>query len=130
MSRKSSTFTIKPLIQEKRITYRIIIDYRIIVAIGNRVVAQYALTCSNQPICINKSTDVGIVISGLEVIELRFRVPGMGKCALERDFDELKNRPSKPQIQPVKEYFSAFEKATSHGLFQSSGTDDRPPMVR
>ena len=42
----------------------------IIIAVGKHVVAQDALTCRGKGIRIQESTQVGIVVTGLEVIEL------------------------------------------------------------
>ena len=42
---------------------------RIVVTVGKHIVAQGALSSSNQPIRIKESTDFGIVISALQIIE-------------------------------------------------------------
>ena len=46
----------------------------IIPAIGKHVIAQGALASGDEGIGINKSTDFGIVVTGLEVVETGFSV--------------------------------------------------------
>ena len=48
--------------------------YWIVPAIGKHVVAQDALSSRNEYISIDESTHLGIVVSGLEVIELGLRI--------------------------------------------------------
>ena len=46
-------------------------SYRIIKTIGKHIVAQQALACGDEGIGIDESADLGIVITGLEVVQLR-----------------------------------------------------------
>ena len=46
----------------------------IVIAIGKHVIAQDALPGRNKCVCVDESTHLGIVITGLEIVELGFSV--------------------------------------------------------
>ncbi len=52
----------------------ITILYRVIATVGKHVIAQYTLSGGNEHVSINESAQLGIVITGLEVVELGFSI--------------------------------------------------------
>ena len=60
---------------------------RIIPAVGKHVVTQEALPSGDEGICVDESTDLGIVITRLEVVETRILGSTLAMRAKTADFN-------------------------------------------
>ena len=71
----------------------VVIIHRVIQTIGKHVVAQQALACGSKRIRIDESTDLGIVIAGLEVVQLRVLESKLAIEAKKAGFQRLFRTP-------------------------------------
>jgi len=75
-----------------RRSYLVKISNRIIQAVGKHIIAQDALSGRNERICIDESAHLGIVISGLEVVECGLSVLVLATTAIYTQSVPTRNR--------------------------------------
>ena len=63
--------------------------YRIIQAVGEHIIAEYTLTCACELVRIKESAGVGVVITGLQVIQLGFGIVDIASVAEGIDIGEV-----------------------------------------
>jgi hypothetical protein len=93
------------------LSLRIYIPDWIIQAIGKHIIAQDALSSRNKNIGIDESTQFGIVITGLEIVEPGFSV--LGLPAMHAYADSIPTRNLRFRVGTlVAERFNVLEMAT------------------
>jgi hypothetical protein len=66
--------------------------YRIISTVSKNIASQYTQASGNNAVGIEESADFGIVISGLQIIQLRLYLVSEAILPILRDFRILQNR--------------------------------------